>query len=437
MLTTASRGGAPVDTRTFRICTICDGLDAVLRLAGYVAQVKGNVSRTDLALAEALDFLKAHDGDDFEQIIIAPDADKEAAPRLVSAVLDAAAARSSTLVVLLPPKTRLQIAPRPGLRVLYGPPFEAYDAVSGATLPGAILPEPPRRNGGLRALFLGGKRASPTDHPTPPAKPLVADTPPDPRRVIAVQPLSGGSGATTLACNFAAEFAQSKPALSVCILDLNLQFGNVGTYFDLPADSRILDAYRNIGAVDSDAFQTCLHKVGENLHIFTSPGEILPVDGLTSVDLRRMIGLAQDTADLVILDLPHAIADWSEGAFSQSDLILGICALDVRSAQNAAKLKDLIRSESMPHSKLSFLLNRASRKRNRLWREALSEMETGLGAAFARIIPDGGDEVTLACNAGIPLWKHAPGNPARAAIRDFCDVLRPTIGARASKAMAG
>lgn len=426
----------PEDTRSFRICTVCDGLDAVLRLAGYVAQMKGNVSRTDLSLAEALDYLKGHNGDDFEQIVIAPDADKDASPRLVGAILDAAAARSSVLVVLLPPKTRLHIEPQPGLHVLYGPPFEARDAVSGAMVPGAVTPETAPRRSRLRSLFLGGKPNRAADRLAPPPK-QPEKPPAKARRVIAVQPLSGGSGATMLACNMAAEFAQSKPALGICMLDLNLQFGNVGTYFDLPADSRILDAYRNIGAMDSDAFQTCLRKVGDNLHIFTCPGEILPLDGLTSADLRRMIGLAQEVADLVILDLPHSVADWSEGAFSQADLILGVCTLDVRTAQNSTKLQELIRSESMPQSKLSFVLNRVARKRNRLWREALAEMEKGLGAPFLRMIPDGGDDVALACNAGSPLWKQAAGNPARTAIRDFCDTLRPTIGTRVPKAMAG
>ncbi len=212
-------------------------------------------------------------------------------------------------------------------------------------------------------------------------------------------------------------------------MDLNQQFGNVATYFDLKPDQRISDAYRIVGRMDAETFQTCLSPVDDRLGIFSAPAEILPLDCISAADVRKLIALAGEVADLVILDLPHLIADWGEGVFAGADLILGVCALDVRSAQNAAKLRDLMRTESLAQTEMSWLLNRAPVRRGKVWRETLAGMEKGLGQAFDAILPEGGVEVATAGNAGIPLWKHAGGNPLRHAVRAYCEDLLPTLGA--------
>ncbi|NGM45985.1 AAA family ATPase [Rhodobacter sp. SGA-6-6] len=413
-----------------RICAICDGLDAVMRLAGYIATLPAGLRRTDLSLAEALDHLRDNAGTRFERIVIAPRTDKDAAPRLVQAVLEAAARHTDSIVVLVPSGSRVRLAPVPGMQLLAGPPFMPIDPAPGTDLPPDAGPVAAGSRAapaaGLSRLF--GRRASGKDQPAPPPRPSLSAPPPAPRRVIAVQPFSGGSGATTLAVNLAAELAAMKPARNICLIDLNLQFGNVGTYLNLPADSRVLDAYRTIGGIDSDAFSNCLQRIRPNLAVFSAPREILPLDGIDGNDLRRLVMLARDMADLVILDLPHLVADWSGDAFAVSDCLFGVCSLDVRSAQNAAKLLDLLRSEKVTTGAPFYFLNRAPAKRSRAWKEEVAEFEKGLGVPFAEFLPDGGPEVTAACNAGAPLCDHAPKNPARTAIRALCEALHPTIG---------
>lgn len=407
-----------------RICAICDGLDAVMRLAGYIATLPAGLHRTDLPLAEALDYLRDHADTRFERIVIAPRADKDAAPRLVQAILEAAVRHTGTIVVLVPSRSRVRLTPVPGMQVLAGPPFQPVDPVPEAA---ADTDQPSgAAAAGLSRLF--GRRPPDRDRPEAPRRPLLAAPPSAPRRVIAVQPLSGGSGATTLAVNLATELACMKPARSICLIDLNLQFGNVGTYLNLPVDSRVLDAYRTIGGIDSDAFSNCLQRIRPNLAVFSAPREILPLDGIDGNDLRRLVMLARDMADLVILDLPHLVADWSGDAFAVSDCLFAVCSLDVRSAQNAAKLRELLRSEKVTTGTPFHFLNRAPAKPGRAWKEEVAEFEKGLGTPFAEVLPDGGPEVTAACNAGVPLCDHAPRNPARTAIRALCEALHPTIG---------
>lgn len=410
-----------------RICSICDGIDAVLRLSAWIALLPRQTGRTDLTLAEAFDFLKTHHGTAFDQIVIAPDAGKEATPRLVEAIIAEAKRHSPRITVLLPPKSRLQLEAGPGVGVLYGPPFAAADTVA-APVQAVPEAEKPARNLPWRRL-LSARPEQPAEPAETPATALAAALS-GPARIFAIQPLAGGAGGTTLAVNLAVELARTTPSLSVCLIDLNLQFGNVTTYLNLAANSRVLDAYRNIATMDSEAFDLCLQRRDDTLLVFAGPGEILPVDGITGADLRRILALAREKADLVILDMPHQILDWSEAAFTGADAVFALCTLDVRSAQNAARLRELIRSEAIARTRLLWLLNRMPRKPSKAWSEARDEFARSCGPGFLQLLPEGGEDITAACNAGAPLADHAPHNPLRLAIRDFARLLREHAGHR-------
>lgn len=409
-----------------RVCTISDGIDALLRLAGYIAVLPAIGLREDLTLAAAMDRLKALDPTAFDLIVIAPDAEKEATPRLVEAIVAEARLHSPLVVIALPPRSRFRLAPMQGVRVVQGPPFEgALVAGEASALASEAEPAPsqPAKRPLWKRVVLG--RTAKSAAAVPPATPTVPSLPKI-IQTLAVQPLSGGSGATCLAVNLAAELARADSKLRVCLLDFNLQFGNVATYLNLPSNSRVLDAYRSMATLDADAFEHCLlrnPKPVENLRIFPAPDEILPIDGLTSTDLGRIVALARASADLVILDLPHLIADWSEAAFRESDIVLAVALLDVRSAQNAARLRDLLRSETLTRAKLLYLLNRVPRKPSALWQEERKEFEKAAGSAFFWQLPDGGEEPSAAMNRGLPLYDQAASNPFRLRIRDLARVV--------------
>lgn len=404
------------------VCTVSDGIDALLRLASYIAVLPAIGLRVDLTLAAALDRLKMLDAAAFDQIVIAPDVEKEASPRLVEAVVAEARLHSPLVVIALPPRTRFKLPPMPGVRLVQGPPFEAALAAGEVSIlaPDAeAAPSPVASPPLWKRIVLG--RSAKAAASLPVVTPRVQSLPKT-IQTLAIQPLSGGSGATCLAVNLAAELARADSKLRVCLIDFNLQFGNVATYLNLPSNSRVLDAYRSMAKLDADAFEHCLlrnPKPVENLRIFPAPDEILPVDGLSSTDLRRIVALARASSDLVILDLPHLIADWSEAAFREADAVLAVALLDVRSAQNAGRLRDLLRSETLTTAKLYYLLNRVPRKLSTLWQEERAEFEKAAGSAFFQQLPEGGVELVAAMNRGLPLFNQAASNPFRLQIRDL------------------
>lgn len=408
-----------------RLCSVCDGLDAVLLFAAWFARMPAGCRRTDLSMAEAMDYLSRHSAERFDQVILVPNSSGNASPRLLEALIGEALRRSSTVLVLLPAKARLRLAPEvlARVKILRGPPFSdaaepepGPETVAEAEL-AAELEAVARALPRWKQLTMRRKSAAAASHAlAAPPGPAVPDLPAG-LSTIMVLPAAGGVGGTTVAVNLAAELALADPKRRVCLLDLNLQFGNVSTYTSLATSTRVIDAYRSIETLDGDAFGMCLQPLAPNLQIFPGPGEILPVDGITAPQLHRIIGLAREKADLVVVDLPHQILDWSEAAFTEASVILAICTLDVRCSQNMARLRGLMRSENLPLGKLLFLLNRSAARRSPLAKAALAEFEKANGAAFFHQLPEGGEEVALAGNAGLVLHRQAPGNAFRKSLQ--------------------
>ena len=424
-----------------RLCAICDGFDALLRMSAWLVPLPADTSRIDLGLTEAIEHLSLPRDIPFDQLILAPDTSKSAAPKLVTGILQAAAGRADDLIVLLPPGARMTLPQLPGLQIHYGPPFASPEekqnpGAEGIPGPPSQDPDPgpaPRISGLVDRLL----RRKPAEGPPGAVRAKAVTLPSGPWRTIAIQPVSGGAGATTIAVNLAAELTQLPDPPEICLIDLNLQFGNIGTYFDLPANSRIADAYRQLSTLDHDSFQSCLHKISDHLRIFPAPAEILPVDGISERDLRRILSLARESADLILLDLPHVITDWSGAAWAEADIVFTICRADVRSAQNMSRLLALLRSERLAEGRIFHLLNDVPNRPDAPWIAAREGFEKGLGTTFFRQLPHGGSPVTDSCNTGTALHRVMPANPLRQSLSDLAQQLAPGLAARRSPVATG
>ena len=63
--------------------------------------------------------------------------------------------------------------------------------------------------------------------------------------------------------------------------------------------------------------------------------------------------------DYVIVDMPGTLVLWTETVLNAAQIYFVTLELDMRSAQNALRLKRALRSEDLPVEKLRFCLNRA------------------------------------------------------------------------------
>ncbi|SMX27566.1 Septum site-determining protein MinD [Pelagimonas phthalicica] len=233
--------------------------------------------------------------------------------------------------------------------------------------------------------------------------------------LIAVQGLAGGVGATTMAVNLAYELAECRKEgqPKVCLIDFGLQFGTVATYLDLPRREAVLELLSDVESMDGDSFGQALVSYEDKIQVFTSPSDILPLDMIGPADVQAILDVARNHFDYVIVDMPSTIVQWTETVLTEAQVYFAMVALDMRSAQNAMRLKRALQSEDLPYDKLRYVLNHAPKFTDLQGKGRVKRMADGLGIALDLQLPDGGKPVAQACDHGLPLANHVPKNPLR------------------------
>ncbi len=233
--------------------------------------------------------------------------------------------------------------------------------------------------------------------------------------LIVVHGLAGGTGATTMAVNLAWELANAEKTggPSVCLLDLDLQFGSVSTFLDLPRREVVYDMLSDTESMDEEIFGQSLLTYEEKLHVLTAPPEMLPLDLIGSDDVSRILNIARDQFDYVIVDMPSTLVQWSETVLNMAHIYFATLELDMRSAQNTLRFKRALQSEELPVEKLRYVMNRAPKFTDLSGKGRVKRMAESLGISIDLSLPDGGKPITQANDHGTPLATSAPKSPLR------------------------
>lgn len=233
--------------------------------------------------------------------------------------------------------------------------------------------------------------------------------------LIVVHGLAGGVGATTLAVNLAWELAtvggDTQP--SVCLIDLDLQYGTVSTYLDLPRRDVVFEMLSDTESMDEEIFGQSLLSFEDKLQVLTAPTDMIPLEMITPEDIERVIDMARRHFDYVVIDMPRTLVQWSETVLNAAHVYFALIELDMRSAQNALRMKRALQSEDLPFNKLRFALNRAPKFTDLSGKGRVKRMGESLGISIDLQLPDGGRQIMQAGDHGLPLASAAAKNPLR------------------------
>lgn len=233
--------------------------------------------------------------------------------------------------------------------------------------------------------------------------------------VIPVHGMAGGTGATTFAVNLAWELANVSKTESprVCLIDLDLQFGTVSTYLDLPRRETVLELLSDTEAMDSEAFMNALLSYEQKVHVLTSPTDMIPLDMVTGADIGRVIELARANFDYVVIDMPSTMVEWSQTVLEAAHVYFAMLELDMRCAQNTLRLKRALQSEDLPFEKLRFVLNRAPGFTDLSGKSRVKRLADSLGISIDVLMPDGGKPIVQTNDHSAPLGVSIPKNALR------------------------
>lgn len=363
----------------------------------------------DLTFAEAQAYLSEPDAGALEVIAIALDDADEPSIQVVRSIIEKAAARGIHILLIaeaLSPILLHQLL-RAGAEdfVPYPLPENAlHDAIERLHKANAATTPSP-----TAVVGPGGKQGT----------------------VLAVQALCGGAGATNFAVNLGWELVQLSKGedRSVCILDFDFQSGSVATYLDLGRTEKVYELLSQTASMDADAFFAALQVFQEKLHVLTAPSDMLPLDLLSPEEIERVIAVARDHFDYVIIDLPRAVMHWTETVLTMSDRFFAAMELDMRSAQNTLRMIRALKADGIDLSKHRFLLNRAPKFTDLGGKSRAKRMAESLGIELNIYLPEGGTQVRDANDHGLPLAEFAGKNPLLKEVRKVATELHATEAA--------
>ncbi|WP_204115348.1 AAA family ATPase [Shimia biformata] len=243
--------------------------------------------------------------------------------------------------------------------------------------------------------------------------------------LIAVHGLAGGTGATTLAVNLAWELANisKDDAPSVCILDLDLQFGSVSTYLDLQRREAAFELLSDTDSMDSESFGQALQSYEDKLNVLTAPPDIIPLDMISPEDIEKVLETARRHFDFVIVDMPSTLVQWSETVLHAAHVYFATLEIDMRSAQNALRLKRALQAEDLPFEKLRYVLNRAPKFTDLSGKSRVKRLAESLDISIDVQLPDGGKQIAQTGDHGQTLAEAAGKNPLRKEIQKLAQGL--------------
>jgi pilus assembly protein CpaE len=231
--------------------------------------------------------------------------------------------------------------------------------------------------------------------------------------VVTVFSAKGGCGKTTLASNLAASLADGGRR-NVCLVDLDLNFGDVAIVLQLFPAHTLADAVPLIETLDLPAVTALLTPHSPGLSALVAPVEPGSAETVPASLITTIIQLLRDQFAYVIIDTPPAFTDHVLAAFDQSDLIALLATLDIPALKNLKLTLETLDLLNYPRERLRVVLNRADSKVGL----ALSEVEKTLKVPIALHIPSS-RAVPASINRGVPILLDDPNHPVSVAVRQF------------------
>ena len=240
---------------------------------------------------------------------------------------------------------------------------------------------------------------------TPAPAPAAVDGPAGPGHVITISSATGGCGKTFFATNLG-YFLSHHTGLRTCIVDLDLQFGEVSTALRLRPPFTIFDALQRDDADDGDLharIEEYLVDHDTGVHVLAAPKDPSEADRISPPDVTRIIDALRSRFDYVIVDTPAALTEVVLAAFDLSEEVYVMATLDLPSVRNMGVFLNTLEKLKMPAEKVRLILNKAERDVG----IEVSQITKLFAQGFDAVLPYD-REVSRSINVGMPVLASAP-----------------------------
>lgn len=222
-------------------------------------------------------------------------------------------------------------------------------------------------------------------------------------KLVSVIKSVGGIGATSLLAQLAIRAAEKEAdyGREVCLLDLDLQFGNAAFQMGLRPHLTFFDLLEAGARLDGELLRATTTAHSSGLKVVAAPLSLMPLDAVSSEQLIDIVEIAKREFESVFVDLPASWTNWSLSLLAQSDMVLLVTELSVSGLHRARRQLDLLRDQDLASIDVRLVINRFEKGLLRTIRPA--DVHKALGRDIAYTIANDPSVMTPAIEQGVPI----------------------------------
>lgn len=228
-----------------------------------------------------------------------------------------------------------------------------------------------------------------------------------PGRVFTISSATGGCGKTFFATNLA-YFLARHTAGRVCILDLDLQFGEVSTALRLKPRYTISDALEREDTDEEDLrahIEEYLVPHETGVFVLAAPKDPAEADRISPPDATRIIEAVRSRFEYVIVDTPAQLSEIVLAAFDMSETLYSMATLDLPSVRNMTVFLSTLEKLKISTEDIKLILNKAESDVG----IDVPQVEKLFAQGFDSILPYA-KEVSRSINLGVPVMASSPNS---------------------------
>jgi pilus assembly protein CpaE len=232
-------------------------------------------------------------------------------------------------------------------------------------------------------------------------------------RVVTVFSPKGGVGKTTISVNLALALAD-RGARKVCLVDLDLAFGDVAITLQLFPSHTLEHAIGSEDAIDAPLLEQLLTRHADSVMVLAAPNHPDVRERVTPLLVSRILKGLRESFDYIVVDTAPAFDEQTLTALDETDECVVVATLDVPTLKNVKVALETLQMLDIARDHRHLMLNRADDNVGL----GADRVEAILGMGVASMVETSTD-VAAATNAGQPLMTNNPGHPFSEALREF------------------
>lgn len=214
----------------------------------------------------------------------------------------------------------------------------------------------------------------------------------------------GGSGTTFLASNLAHMMAETGKD-NVALVDLNIQFGTLASYFDIQPKRTLLDAIESVHELDGVALTGYMEKVNKRLHVLAAAADRLALpEDVPQKSLDLLFELIAGTYRHVVVDAPRQLNHITASAIERADNVVLVMQQSVACLHETVRMSSILQSElGVADERISVVVNRYQKN----LAVNASHIEKSLKTTKVNYVPNDFRQVMESVDVGSPMYNHA------------------------------